>query len=145
MNIKEFSDLTKDVKKQNPRWFGLESDSIPTVQMLESTEKYYYIKFPITYIEFLLQYGGGYFAFTVVYSMDEQSEFSIKNNVKLEFVKENNFLPVIDLETGDVIGFRICNGICDEKVSIYNHEEEIITDLNLDFFEVLVRYGFKMK
>lgn len=145
MNLKEFEELTQNVKKENPRWFGLDSDAIPTVEVIELAEKNYNIKFPSSYKEFLLQHGGGYFAFAVVYSMDGQSPFYIQNNVEVEFVWDKNFLPVIDFETGDMAGFRVSEGMCDEMVALYNHEESTITDLNLNFFEALVRYGFKMK
>lgn len=144
MNLKEFEALTQKVKNENPNWFGLDSDTICTVERIELVEQYYNIKFPKGYKEFLLKYGGGYFAFTVVYSMDEHSSFYIQKNVKAESVRNKSFLPVIDLETGDVAGFRVRDGICDEMVALYNHEENTIADLNLNFFETLVRYGFRM-
>lgn len=145
MNSKEFEELTQSVKESNPRWFELDSDAIPTVEVIGLVEKYYNIKFPISYKDFLLQHGGGYFAFVVVYSMDGQSPFYIQNNVKVAFVSDKNFLPVIDFETGDRAGFRVIDGICDEMVALYNHEEGKIIDLNINFFEALARYGFKMK
>lgn len=144
MNVKEFDELTQKVKTENPRWFGLESDCVPTVEDIELLEKYYGIKFPNSYKEFILQHGGGYFAFTIVYSIDKQSLFYIKNNVEAEFVKEKNFLPIIDFETGDMAGFKINDGMCEELVALYNHEEGVITDLNLDLFDALAKYGFKI-
>lgn len=35
MNFKEFEELTQKVKTENPRWFGIESDSVPTVEDIE--------------------------------------------------------------------------------------------------------------
>ena len=144
MNVKEFEELTQKVKNKNPRWFGLESDCVPIVEDIELLEKYYGIKFPNSYKEFILQNGGGYFAFTIVYSMDEQSSFYIKNNVEVEFVKEKKFLPIIDFETGDMAGFKINAGMCEELVALYYHEEDVIIDLNIDLYDALAKYGFKM-
>ena len=144
MNIKEFEELTQKVKTENPMWFGLESDSVPTVEDIELLEKYYDIRFPNSYKEFIVQHGGGYFAFTIVYSMDKQSSFYIKNNVEVEFVKEKKFLPIIDFETGDMAGFKINDGMCEELVALYNHEENVIIDLKLDIFDTLAKYGFKL-
>ena len=143
MNLKEFEELTQKVKAENPKWFGMESDCIPTVEDIELLEKYYGIRFPDNYKAFILQYGGGYFAFTIVYSIDKRSPFYIKNNVEVEFVKEKNFLPIIDLETGDMAGVKINNGICEELMALYDHEENVIIDLNLDLFDALAKYGFK--
>ena len=145
MNLKEFEELTQKVKAENPKWFGLESDGIPTVEDIELLEKYYGIEFPDNYKAFILQYGGGYFAFTIVYSIDKRSSFYIKNNVEVEFVKEKNFLPIIDFETGDMAGVKISNGICEELMSLYDHEEDVIIDLNLNLFDALAKYGFKLE
>lgn len=145
MNLKEFEELTQKVKAENLKWFGLESDGIPTVENIELLEKYYGIEFPDNYKAFILQYGGGYFAFTIVYSIDKRSSFYIKNNVEVEFVKEKNFLPIIDFETGDMAGVKINNGICEELMSLYDHEEDVIIDLNLNLFDALAKYGFKLE
>ena len=41
-------------------------------------------------------------------------------------------------------GFKINDGMCEELVALYNHEEGVITDLNLDLFDALAKYGFKI-
>ena len=144
MDKKEFDELTQKVKNNNPKIFGLDADCIPTIENIELIEKYYGIVFPKSYKEFVLQYGGGYFAFTVIYSFDEQSPFYIKNNVALEFININNFFPIIDFETGDMAGFKIDNGICEDSIMLYNHEEGIISDLKLGFYDAIVKYGLKL-
>lgn len=72
---------------------------------LESDAKV--IILPDSYKDFVSQYGGGYFGFIVVYSCDCNGMFYIKDNVLKEWVKEKSFLPVVDLETGDFLGFEI--------------------------------------
>ncbi|MDE5778889.1 MAG: SMI1/KNR4 family protein [Lachnospiraceae bacterium] len=144
MNKREFEELIQRVKIKNPRIFSLDSDCKSTIEDVELIEKYYNIVFPKSYLEFLLQYGGGYFAFTVVYSFDKQSPFYVRNNVSTEFVNDNSFFPVIDFETGDLAGFKIFNGICEDSIMLYNHEEKTISDIKLNFYDALVKYGLRL-
>lgn len=143
MNKKEFEELTQRVKNKNPRIFGLDSDCKPTSEEIDLLEKYYNVVLPESYKEFLLQHGGGYFAYTVVYSLDNQSPFYVKNNVSVDFIKNNKFFPIIDFETGDLAGFKIDNGICKDTIVLYNHEEKMISDTSLNFYDALGKYGLK--
>jgi len=144
MNKREFEELTQSVKIKNPKIFGLDSDCKPTIKDIELMEEYYNIVVPMSYKEFLLKYGGGYFAFIIVYSLDNQSPFYVKKNVSVEFVNDNNFFPVIDFETGDLAGFKVENGICEDSIALYNHEEKIISDIKLNFYDALGKYGLKV-
>ncbi len=144
MNKREFEELIQKEKIKNPRIFGLDSDCKSTIENIELMEKYYNIVFPKCYKDFLLQYGGGYFAFTIVYSLDNQSSFYVKNNVSVEFVTKNKFFPIIDFETGDLVGFQVNNGICEDAIVLYNHEEKIISDIKLNFYDALAKYGLKL-
>lgn len=145
MNMKEFQEIVKEKEEGNPIMFGLPSDNIATAQDIEMIERYYSLVMPICYKQFIQKYGGGYFAFIVVYSLDENSPFFIKRNVTLDFIDKNKYLPVIDLETGDTIGFRIVNGICDEKMAIYNHEKKELNEIEMDFYNVILKYGLNIK
>lgn len=79
----------------------------------------------------------------VVFSCDCNGRFYIRNKISAEWVEERKFLPVIDLETGDYIGFRIKDGSCQSEVSLYLHEENSFRDTGLDFYEALLKYGLK--
>lgn len=143
MNKREFEELVKNVKNKNPKIFGLESDRKPTIQDIETIENYYNMVLPASYKEFLLQYGGGYFAFIVVYSFDNQSPFYIKYNVAAEFVNNYKLFPVIDFETGDLAGFKVYNGMCEDSIVLYNHEEKITSDTKMNLYDALGKYGLK--
>lgn len=144
MDKKEFDELIQRVKEDKPKIFGLDADEIPTITDIGMIEKYYGIVFPESYKEFVLQYGGGYFAFTVVYSFDKQSSFYIKNNVAIEFINTNHIFPIIDFETGDIAGFRIKDGICEDSMILYNHGEKVLRELKIGLYEALVKYGLKL-
>lgn len=120
-----------------------ESDAKVDIEKMEDVEKYYDIILPDTYKDFVSQYGGGYFGFIVVYSCDCNGMFYIKDNVLKEWVVEKCFLPVVDLETGDFLGFEIDAGICKSKVTMYSHEEEALQEMQIDFYEALLKFGLK--
>ncbi len=142
MKYEEFLKIYQQVKLDRPILFDLEMDNIPLNSNIRHIESYYNIALPESYKKFLLKFGGGNFAFTIVYSLDEQSVYYIKNNVLRDFVSNTNFLPVIDFETGDVAGFRIKNNKCESTMTMYNHEDKKMSDLNLDFYELIIKYGF---
>lgn len=143
MNKEEFEEMMQIVKNKNPRLFDLELDCKPKSDDFDLLEKYYKIVFPRSYKEFLLKYGGGYFAYIVVYSLDTKSPFYVKNNVSFKFVKDNHFFPIIDFETGDLAGFKIDNGICKDIIVLYNHEDKTLSDTKLNFYDALGKYGLK--
>ncbi len=142
MNKTKFDEFIRKKKNENSKIFGLKSDCKPTYEDISELEQYYNIVLPSSYKEFLLQYGGGYFAYIVVYSLDNQSCFYIKNNVTIKFVNDNNFFPVIDFETGDLAGFKIDNGrVCEDIIALYNHDEKVFCSTELNFYETLKKYS----
>lgn len=144
MEFPEFNSIIAEVKSSRPRLFELESSKIASREDLDRVEEYYDIKLPESYKSFLCKYGGGYFAYTVVYSCDASSSFYLPKNVSKEWVENNLFLPVIDFETGDFGGFSIEKGICIERFEIYLHDTKmIVAEFQGDFFSALLRYGLK--
>ena len=113
MEFLDFVNIVTELKEKKPTLFGLCGDNISTYEKIEEAERYFGIKFPESYKDFLKKYGGGYFAYTVVYSCDPGSGFYLVDNVSKEWVYENDFFPVIDFETGDLGGFRITDHSCD--------------------------------
>lgn len=98
---------------------------------------------PDFYRDFLCHYGGGYFGCVIVYSCDGKGLFYIRDNAIKEWISEKLFLPVVDFETGDFLGFEIKEGVCQDIVSLYSHEEEDVYELGMDFYEALLKYGLQ--
>lgn len=143
MDRHNFENMVREMMEKKPKLFALESDNKASVEMIEIVEKYYEIKLPDSYKYFVNQYGGGYFGFIVVYSCDYNGMFYIKDNVLKKWVLERSFLPVIDFETGDFLGFKIENGVCQNIVVLYLHEENELQTLEIDFYDALLKYGLK--
>ncbi|MBD5509003.1 MAG: SMI1/KNR4 family protein [Lachnospiraceae bacterium] len=136
-----FDNKVKEMVEKRPRLLALHSDNKASMTMIKDVEEYYNIKLPDSYKEYLKQYGGGYFGYIIVYSCDYNGMFYIKKNVAKELVLESAFLPIIDLETGDLIGFKTLGGKCQNTVALYLHEENELQDLEMDFYDALLKYG----
>lgn len=143
MDRHNFENMVREMMEKKPKLFALELDSKASIEMIEIVEEYYEIKLPDSYKYFVNQYGGGYFGFIVVYSCDCNGMFYIKDNVLKEWVLERSFLPVIDFETGDFLGFKIENGVCQNIVVLYLHEENELHTLEMDFYDALLKYALK--
>lgn len=143
MNKQDFENVVRKMMDEKPILFALESDNKASAEMIEIVEGYYGIKFPDSYKGFVSEYGGGYFGFIVVYSCDCNGMFYIKNIVSKEWVLKKSFLPVVDFETGDLLGFEIENGVCRNVVSLYLHEENELHLLEMDFYDAILEHGLK--
>lgn len=144
MNMQQFNEKVDLVRTKKPILFGLEADNIPSSDVIDSFEKEYGLVLPTSYKEFLNVYGGGYFAYVSVFSLDANSEFFLKKNVTIEEIKRSSYIPILDLETGDTLGFLFDDGECSETVMLFNHEDNSLVNTGLDFFETLCKYGLKL-
>ena len=66
-----------------------------------------------------------------------------ENNVSIEFLNANKLFPVIDFETGDLVCFKVENGICEDWMMIYSHEEKTIREMKMNFYDTLAKYALK--
>lgn len=120
MTFDEFERIINTAKRANPVWFGLDSEEKPEKEDILNAEKMYSVKLPEQYKRFLLEYGGGCFAFINIYNPGD--------NNPIEFVKKYNFLAISDNGGGDLYGFKIFNGRCNNGISVYLHDDKKIED-----------------
>ena len=85
-----------------------------------------------------MEFGGGYFAFANVFSVKIGSEWNIVQRNRMIAIPD--FVATSDNGTGDYYGFRIVNGICDERVYLWDHEEPAL--LKATEFGDLLEYLF---
>ena len=139
MDFDTFKEIVGTVKTKYPHFFELEHDKIPTMKDVIAFQEQYQISLPEKYIQFLLNFGCGYFGSAIVYSLDKNSYFSIysHNPAKVE-----NLLFMADNECGDYYAFRIENGKCREEIVFYDHDSNAIEEAGFsDVFEYLVKTG----
>lgn len=112
MNFEIFMEAVKKAKRKEPLLLELEHDNIPTVKEVIAFQKQHQIVLPEKYIQFILNFGGGYFGCANIYSLDKNSDFFIfKHNPSI--VKD--ILFIAENGCGDYYAFRIENGRCREQ------------------------------
>lgn len=142
MNFDDFEALVSEKARENPVWFGLPSDKLASLPDVEAAERDLNVKFPVEYVEFLLRYGGGYFALGVVFSLDADSEFYVLKKNSRKLVSETGFLTFSDNGMGDLYAFRVTSGECLSDVFFYDHEINSWVESGLgNLFEFLARYA----
>jgi hypothetical protein len=145
MDFNEFFEKVTEIKSKQPIWFGLESDAIATDKEINHAEMSLSVLFPDEYKQFVKTFGGGYFAFTTVYSVGQNSEWDIiLKNKNCELIKSHNFLAFSDNHSGDYYGFKTSLGLCDSKIYFYDHETQQIkkTDFK-NIFEFILKIGLQ--
>jgi len=142
MLIEEFVQLVEKRKEEKPVWFGLESDPPATSAQIQDAEAQLRVRLPVSYRLFVTRYGGGYFALGNLFSVFPGSDWNIveRNRSLLPF----GFLAVSDNGVGDLYGFRVTDGVCDEEIVMFDHETGTISQPKyLDLFEFLEETAMK--
>ena len=139
VDFQTFNKIIKRVKAKEPLLFELEHDDIPAMETIINFQKQHKIILPEKYIQFLLSFGGGYFGYANIYSLDENSYFFIFNH-NPAIIKD--LLFIADNECGDYYAFRVQDNKCSEEIVFYDHEDNSIKDTDFsDVLEYLVKTG----
>ena len=143
MNIEQFILYVDEVKKEKPIWFGLESDPVCSWVDIERLESRLLIQLPSDYKDFLLRFGGGYFALTNIYSGTNGSEWNLfDRNGEIGLLENNGFLAISENGMGDYYGFKIENKICGSEIFFFDHEDGTVkSTLYRNLFDYLVIVG----
>lgn len=141
MDYIRFEKIVKECKDKHPIWFSLDSNELATEKDIEKIQKYFNVKLPFDFIYYLKKYGGGNFAFSYVYSAISGSEWYIIDKNKHEI---DNFIVFSDNGAGDYYGFRVENGKCESRVSVYNHDDSNIVQTQfINVYDFLVKIALR--
>lgn len=121
MEFDSFQQLVSELKRTKPVWFGLESDPPANESELDAAEVRLGVRLPDKYRAFVKEFGGGYFAFGNVFSVDKESDWNIV--ARNEGAQANGFVAISDNGTGDRYGFRINGEACEDRIYFWDHEE----------------------
>lgn len=144
MEYSEFIEIVERVKKQKPLLFGLGFDNAPDREEIVCFEEKYGIVLPDKYKRFIMEYGGGYFGFANIYSLDESSDFYIMHPRNNSGNMIGGLLHIADNGCGDYYAFGITNGRCDDTVLFCEHDGGgAVTCRYSDVLEYLVSEGLK--
>lgn len=143
MDFETFMQVVEKAKIKTPLLFELEHDDIPTMEAIIDFQKQHQIILPEKYIQFLLNFGGGYFGYANIYSLDKNSCFFIFNH-NPAIVKDVLFIA--DNGCGDYYAFCIENGKCSEEIVLLDHEDNTVQSIGFsDVLEYLAKIGLNQR
>jgi hypothetical protein len=122
VNFEAFKNLVDKVKENHPIWFGLDADQTPNEFDLLEAEEQLNTKLPDDYKNFIFEYGGGYFAFSNVYSLEKGSDWNLVNANYNYHNMHDNYILVSENGLGDFYGFKTIDGVCCSEIYFYDHE-----------------------
>lgn len=142
MDFETFKKIVKEEKAKKPLLFELEHDTIPTMKDVIAFQEQYQIIFPEKYIQVLLKFGGGYFGYANLYSLDRDSYFFIFNHNPAQ---ADGLLFMADNECGDRYAFRVDGNQCSEEIVFYDHESNTVENTAFsDVLEYLIKTGLHL-
>lgn len=143
MNFDDFNTVVEECRANNPILFGLEHDKTLSAEEIEQFEKMVRITLPEKYKKFIMSYGGGYFGYANIYSMDSDSDFYLLKHNDVPF---ENYIRIADNGCGDYYLFGIENGKCLESLFLTDHDTgKIVCTQYEDIFHYLIEVGLKKK
>lgn len=138
----EFNALIEKATTDHPHWFQLERDAPAEEPDVREAERQMGVELPAEYRHFLVDHGGGYFAFAFVFGVDSTSDWFVveRNHPRLA-----SFLAVSDPGTGDLYGFRVDErGRCGREVVVFEHETGGVRATSfVDFYEMMEAIGLR--
>ena len=139
MTRTDFDALVARVKARRPLWFELQREAPFTDQDLADFETSLGVQLPRQYRDFLSTHGAGTFAFLKVLGLNRGTPRDLSSQRPDLPV---DFIPVADLETGDYYGYRVVDGRCEERVSVWDHDARTVQrTLYEDFYALVAAVG----
>jgi hypothetical protein len=140
MEWNAFESHVRHLMQEHPVWFQLDRDPPASLDDIQRAEAELGTRLPESYRRFLQVFGGGYFAFAVVFSVSD-SEWSV---VRRNEDGSRGFVRASDNGTGDYYGFKSIDGVCSEQVFFFDHEDGSIRSTEYgDFLEMMVDRALK--
>jgi hypothetical protein len=144
VDFNEFLSIVEIIKAKNPLWFELETAPIGNDSEIVNAEQQLSVILPKEYKLFIKKFGGGYFAFTKIFSISESEWNIIDQNNEINLINSHKFIAVCDNEVGDFYGYEIKSGICSPKMKFYNHEINKVEETKFDdLYQYLLNVGLK--
>lgn len=141
MEYDVFEKIVDDYKLKKPILFGLEHDEVCSAKQIEDFENMLRIEIPKKYKQFLMNFGGGYFGYANIYSLDKESSFFLlaHNDIPV-----GDYLRIADDGCGDYYLLSVIDKKCLDQLFFYEHDtNSIYTTEYADILEYLTKVGLK--
>lgn len=107
-------------RREHPLWFDLPADRVLAPARRAELEASLGARLPDDFAWFLETYGGGEFAFSVIYSADRESELYLVGRQDERLA--SGAIAFSDNGCGDVYAFPSVDGVCTDTVVVLDHE-----------------------
>lgn len=149
MHVEEFDALVGAVRAQRAA-----TEQLPGVKLfdfwtasdgdLSAAELMLGTRLPEQYKYFMRRYGGGQFLFIdILPVVSPDGKVDDLLTVNQDDVTDPDFIAVAPVGTGDWWGFVSKDGVCEDRVCFWDHEDGHVDDAEPGFFELLARYGLR--
>lgn len=124
MNFYEFKQLIEQKMQEYPIWFELRDECKLSDGEIFIAEKELNVKFPIEYKQFIQEYGGGHFAFCIIYSICKKSDWNIVDINNKYILLRKDYLLISENSSGDFYGLNILGNKCSSQLYFFDHDSE---------------------
>jgi hypothetical protein len=143
MDRRDFAELVEATQAAHPVWFDLPADRKADAEALDEVERQLGVRLAADFGWFLSEYGGGDFAFVLVYSADKASDLYVVRNQPT-----HANAPVVafsDDGTGNQFVFPVQDGLADDVVLSLDHETGELARVAYDgFLGFVARRGLRL-
>ena len=124
MKLLEFDNKIKEVQQLHPIWFKLLDSRPTTIDEFQKMEKKMNVKLPSEYQYIVTTYGGGYFAFSILYSILDESDYNIYHINEENKILSRGYILFSENQVGDFYAFKIEDNVAQSEIHFYDHEIE---------------------
>jgi SMI1-KNR4 cell-wall len=145
MTLDDFRKTHQRYQKEKPKLFLLaEPDPCATVEQLNGAERQIAIELPPSYRSFLMEFGGGVFGFTNVFSADPTSDYYLPvRKQEASAYLPTNLLPFSDDSAGGLYVLKVANGRAMEPVSYWNSDGGLVATAFANILDFVARYAYE--
>jgi len=145
MNIDELRRIDARHRKDKSTLFRISTpDNKASVEQLTEVERALGVRLPVTYRDFLSEFGGGTFGLCTVFSADPASEWYLprKHREALRYLP-GGLLAFSDDFSGGYYVFQVANACAQEKVVYWNTDGGLVPTMFSNVLEFVARYAYR--
>lgn len=143
MEINEFIEFHTEKAKTLSVFEVLQPDSAVDKEVVERVEKELDCSLPRKYVDFCLVFGGGYFGFTVILSMDTTGDWYIIDKIQeFNYCLPSGFVPFSDDQSGGFYCFKVEKKVALDSIFYIDSSGSISKTGYIDFLDYLINKAY---
>jgi len=146
MTLEEFREIDRQGRSDDPALFSLSSpDKCASARDIADVEKLLKVALPESYRCFLMEFGGGSYGLTTIFSGDQNSEWYLPSKqVEASAYLPCNLLAFSDDFAGGLYVLKVADdGIANESVFYWNQDGGLVETDYVDVFEFVAKFAYE--